>query len=335
MPFVFSIKDTYRQAVEAATGGRNTVMYDDKGNPSVMVAVPKFSLSDVLDGAPNVVCPAFLVNGVEKDVLWISKYLNIVHDNRAYSVPGVDPRASIDFNTARAACFAKGSGWHLMTNAECAAIALWCLKNGFQPRGNDNYGKSSQAAYESGVAATKSGGQINRTLTGSGPATWNHDGTPEGIADLRGNITEWVDGLKLVEGKIYVHQDNNFTTGNTEGSVAGWADTGRYFDVVGGNLVLNSVKTTAGTPNREFKALTAADGVTVPDLLRRLAIFPPAVVSAIAGDRVYVDNSLERLPLRGGYWLNTSLAGLFFLILRHVRSNVGTSIGFRAAFCNL
>ena len=31
MAFTFSIKDTYRQAVEAASGGKQTVLYDDKG----------------------------------------------------------------------------------------------------------------------------------------------------------------------------------------------------------------------------------------------------------------------------------------------------------------
>ena len=36
-PFVFSIKDSYRAAVEAQTGGRNTVLYDDQGNPSVCI----------------------------------------------------------------------------------------------------------------------------------------------------------------------------------------------------------------------------------------------------------------------------------------------------------
>ena len=36
MAFTFSIKDTYRQAVEAASGGKQTVLYDDKGYPSIM-----------------------------------------------------------------------------------------------------------------------------------------------------------------------------------------------------------------------------------------------------------------------------------------------------------
>lgn len=67
MAFIYSIKDTYRAAVEAASGGKNTVMYDDQGNPSIMVVIPKFYLNDVITGAPHTVHPAFVVNGIEKE----------------------------------------------------------------------------------------------------------------------------------------------------------------------------------------------------------------------------------------------------------------------------
>lgn len=356
MPFVFSIKDTYRQAVEAQTGGRNTVMYDDKGNPSIMVRVPKFTLSEVLDGAPNQVHPAFIVNGVEKSEIWISKYQNIVHDGRAYSIPAQDPRTSIDFDAARAACFAKGQGWHMMTNAEWAAIALWCLKAGTQPRGNNNYGRDHSATYEKGAEATSDGdGRTNRILTGTGPASWNHDGTPEGIADLNGNVWEWVDGLKLVNGKIYVHNDNDFDTGNQEGNTDGWVDTGKYFDntepgndeessnTVSGSIVLNDTRDnpmyTGGDTNsnyaensQPFKSTSAATGVSVPDILRHLAIFPPEDVTDIANDRLYVRNYGERVPHRGGTWLAGSRAGVFYLSLYYPRSGSSSNRGFRSAF---
>src|SRR5690606_21658939 len=118
------------------------------------------------------------------------------------------------------------------------------------------------------------------TLTGSGPASWYHDGTPAGIADLRGNVWEWVDGLKLVNGRIYVHHDNDFDTGNSEGSVDGWVDTERYFDnsvpgddqetshTVGGSIDLNTTRENPmytggdtnslyGENNQQFKSTEA------------------------------------------------------------------------------
>lgn len=356
MAFVFSVKDTYRQAVESATGGRNTVMYDDLGYPSVMVAVPKFYLDEVIDGAPRQVHPAFIVNGVEKSEIWISKYQNVIHQDRAYSLPGQDPAVYIDFDTARAACFAKGTGWHLMTNAEWAAIALWCKKNGFMPRGNNNYGRDHSATHERGIE-TYGGGdphQTYRTATGSGPATWNHDGTPAGIADLNGNVTEWVDGLKLVNGRIHVHNDNDYDTGNEEGSLDGWVDTERYYDnsvagdatetdhKVSGNLVLSTsranpmytggdVNSLYGYNTAIFQALTAKDGVSVPDILKHLCLFP-VDSSDHGGDYLYARNYGERLARRGGSWVSGSHAGVFYLRLNYPRTYAIFHIGFRAAF---
>lgn len=45
----------------------NKILTDDKGLPSVMVYIPKFKMSDVIDGAGDSTHPAFIVNGVEKD----------------------------------------------------------------------------------------------------------------------------------------------------------------------------------------------------------------------------------------------------------------------------
>jgi len=68
--------------------------------------------------------------------------------SRAVSIPGRDPWCSVTFDAAKAACVNKGSGWHLMTNWEWAALVLWCLKNGYQPRGNTNYGRAHDALHE-------------------------------------------------------------------------------------------------------------------------------------------------------------------------------------------
>ena len=59
------IVDSYRRAVEAASGGKNTVIRDKNGNPSVMVVVPKFRLEDIDPGLGTGVHPAFIVHGKE------------------------------------------------------------------------------------------------------------------------------------------------------------------------------------------------------------------------------------------------------------------------------
>lgn len=358
MPFVLSIKDTYRQAVESATGGKNTVMYDDKGNPSIMVCIPKFNLSDVINGAPNVPHPAFIVNGVVKSEIWISKYQNIVHDGRAYSLPFQDPKTYVTYDQAKQYCAAKGAGWHLMTNAEWAAIALWCKKNGFMPRGNNNFGKDISALHERGKVTYKytSGGTEyeGRVAAGSGPASWSHDGTNEGIFDLNGNVWEWVDGLKLIDGKVYIHQDNNYNTPEGYRLVDQWVDTGAYFDNttpgsasttspdVGGDPVLgaerkNPMFTTDpssdgyyGYSYTTFETLGAKSGFAVPDLLKHLAIAP--IDANHGGDGIWVRNYGERVAFRGGAWGAGAYAGVFSFDLLHARSYSSHGIGFRSAY---
>lgn len=349
-----NMKDSYRASVEAATGGRNTVLYDNAGNPSVMVVVPKFRLEEIDSSLGNGVHPAFIVNNKELPEIYIAKYPASVYNGRALSMPMVEPTVNINFDTARARCTAKGRGWHLMTNAERAAIGLWCLKNGYQPRGNTSSGKSHSATYEHGVMCSDN----NKTKTGSGPVAWNHDNTIAGIADLCGNVSEWNDGLKLVNGKIYVHGANgqamnNFNTQNEKDNVTGWLDTGCYMDSVaagsdGGSGDLGAFNLSgtlthkAHTGSTEgdfkynslpFKSLAAASGYTIPTILKQLAIAPiPAFASAYKEDRIYCRNYGERVPVVGGYCGIGARAGLFYLNLYYARTLASGTVGFRPAF---
>ena len=104
---IFSFKDASKASLEAMSGGRNTIMYDKAGNPSVMVRIPKYKLSDIDSSWPSTVHPAFIVNGIEKDCIWISKYQNVVIDGYAASIAYQDPATYSTFDQARAACEKK------------------------------------------------------------------------------------------------------------------------------------------------------------------------------------------------------------------------------------
>jgi hypothetical protein len=217
MPTIF-IKDDFRASVEAASGGRQTVLYTAAGHPSVMNIIPAFNWEDValptaLTALGTGLCSAFKVNGATKSEIFYGTYPGIVKDGNLISLPGVVPTVNQSFDTFRAQVAANGPGWHLTSNAERIAIALWCFKNGFMPRGNNNYGRAELNTYETarrpdGKAPgyTTSGGI---TLTGSGPTSWRHDNSPFGIEGLNGNVWDWCTGLRVAGGEYQVLADNN------------------------------------------------------------------------------------------------------------------------------
>ena len=106
--------DDMKLAVEALSGGKNTVLLDDRGMPSIMVVFPKFKISDVIAGGSENIHPAFSVGGAEKDVVYVSKFQNIVMNDRAYSLPFKDPKTGVNFDQSVNYCRNKGTGWGLM-----------------------------------------------------------------------------------------------------------------------------------------------------------------------------------------------------------------------------
>lgn len=343
--------DLVNLALKATCPG-NEIILDDKGLPSIMVRIPKFKISDVIAGGSDSVHPAFLVNGVEVPEIYISKFQNKIHNGRAYSLPGEDPTVNVTFDTARQACEAKGRGWHLMTHAEWAAIALWCRKNNLMPKGNNNYGKDhSETTY---IAIPnpnhQDAGKTSRVLTGTGPVTWSHNGEVTGIWDLNGNVWEWCGGYRTLSGEIQIIPNNNAADPNNsqsstsefwraileDGSLANPNTDGTLkWDYVGSTVTLCKTITNQADASRgtEFKNLgKAAEVSTVPEILKALALYP-ADNGDHGGDYFYMNNGagLERLAYRGGYWYIGAHAGVFSLYGDYSRSSAPT-LGFRSAF---
>ncbi len=67
-------------------------------------------------------------------------------------------------------------------------------------------------------------------------------------------------------------------------------------------------------------------------MLKLLGLFPHDTTATLERGRFHLRNDGERLPLRGGSWVNGAYAGVFALYLSNARSRASTVIGFRPAF---
>ena len=332
----------------AAFGGNNAVKFDDLGMPSIMVAVPKMKYSDLITGGTQETLPWWIVDGVEKDVIWVSKYINVVVNDRAYSLPAKDPKCFINFDTALAACRRKGQGWHLNQNGVFAAINLLCQRNGFIPRGNTYWGKSYEKRYEEGINThIDSSHDGGRTATGSGPVTWYHDGTAAGIADLCGNCWEWVSGMRIVNGEIQIipygnsmKSECNMGSDSTEwkaimpdGTLVEPGKTGTlHYDYISGKLAINTSTSQAGNWSIPFYDMSAAKGISIPQIVVAAGLIKDSNDDyGTRGHMQYINTDGERLPLRGSSFSYNSNAGNGALHLNILRSYSCDYFSFRCA----
>lgn len=338
----------------------NELLFDDKGMPSVMVKIPKMTYAELGLGSSTATFPAFIINGVEKDFIWISKYQNIVQNGRAYSLPGKDPRTAITLDAAIEACTAKGSGWHLMTKLEWAALAWFSFANGTMPYGNNNYGKDTREnAYRAIPSTARDGdGRIQRVATGTGPDSWSHDHTRAGIFDLNGNVWEWTGGIRTVYGEVQILANNNAAMPSADQSASSsqWkairASDGALITPNGSGTTSGSVKmdwissklvysttitdTAKGQHGCQFNVVTCNSTISAAAklLLASLGMTRyDETVTAFDSDYFYFNNAeAERCFLCGGYCRNGASAGVFLSYGYYARSTSYGTIGFRSAY---
>ena len=351
------IKDSLRQSVELASGGLQTVMYTAKGQPTYMNIIQKYDMSTI-DPSLSGTHPAFIVDGVEKPEIFIGTYQGKIVSGELLSLPNVDPTVSTNYDNFLNAARASGNGHHLITNAEWSAVALQCYKNGTQPMGNSYYGRSSEdplliGRRQDGLNPGNTTGSA-RTLTGSGPVQWRHNGKNNGIADLSGNVWEWNSGMRMVNGEIQVIENNNAAklTIDLSATSAQWkaidGATGDLVTPLGGGATPGTVKFAASGTTADYtihgasfgaiKNLSTVNPVSAAALnkLKALCLFPHIDAAAtFNGDGLWLNLTIEAQPVRGATRNNGSTAGVFCLSPIYARSYANTYIGSRPAFVNL
>lgn len=366
----------WTRRVEEASFGINTVMYGAGGYPAVMVKFPAISCKQLNSAWPDQVYPAFIVNNKIKDVIYIAKYKSAYVGTgasaRVVSLWGLDPGNNETFSSEQTRHNQMGPGFHQMTLIEQRLIMHLCKKSGFWPRGNNSYGKDVDVPSEMGIPSHHyDTTRIGRTLTGSGPLSWFHDGTPFGVADVNGNIWERCGGMRLVNGEIQIIPNNDAADNTIDQS-----DTSTLWKAIlqNGSLVTPGTEGTLkfdspnpmtndgntqnkGTPilrtalinppdsawnwgdgnydynQSTFQSINADTGITVPDILKIYGLFP--VDTNYGNDGFWLRNYGVRRPYAGGVAVLGSNAGPAALILSDPASYALWNIGARLAFVYL
>ena len=372
------VRDMLRARVEAASGGRNTIVRDAWDIPHVMVVVPKFLLSDIVATWPSEPHQAFIVGGAVKSEILIGKYLaSQSAAGHVLTMAHKEPWAQINFDTSLAKCRELGAGFCLNTNAMWAAYALYLWKyfggadsTSHVYHGNSNYGRDYSDHFQRGSLKNGSWNQGDTslsdaaTLTGSGPVEWCADETPWGVCDLVGNVWEWVAGLRLSDGEIQILPNNDacLAAADMGASSTAWrailgdpaseddglgdpGDEGTFkYDGSAADATTKWTSAGACRLNTElvnqnvngyyylgnFSDLSVATGVTAPEMLKQLGLFP--LGSGAVQGRLEMCNKGERLACRGGYWGNGLGTGPFALNMATPRANAYRLVGFRAGF---
>ena len=344
----------------------NVVQLDDAGLPSLLVWIPAFKNSEVLNGGDDSIHPAFIVNGKQIPGFYYSKYQNVIHNGKAYSLPAEDPATYVSFDSALEYCEAKGYGWHMSTAAEWAAIALWCKKNGFLPYGNNDAGKDKRESGYKAIPTYKTdAGKTYRVATGTGPLTWSHDGAPSGIWDLNGNGWEWQGGIRLVWGELQILANND--AADPDNPQNDTSTCWKAINAADGSLVApeskitdTAVKASGKTVKVDFlnNVVTYSTGITNPKtggvgcefanvtctsaignaakkLLRALALLPDDGAEASEYESDYMhwnNNHPERCVVRGSHWLGEDDAGVFNVHGRFSRTETPQEASFRSVY---
>lgn len=233
--------------------------------------------------------------GVEKSELLYGMYQASKVAGELVCQPGRVPRRSINWDDSRSE--AQAAGFDIGGNWEWSAIALWCMANGFQPRGNTDAGQSHSHPHEQGVNV-----EYSNIRTGSGPDAWRHNAAATGIADLVGNLWEWQWGFKLVDGRVFLAPDNDKSLVESA-----WVDTG--WDMPANGTWAGKYDELA--PQAVQRALIMPNGVADPD------------------GYLYTNLEGERFPSRGGYRSRGGDAGLGALNLNGSRTRSHNGIGLR------
>ena len=349
------IKDRLRETIEAASGGAQTVIYTTKGQPCFMNRIKKFDLSTIISGltGPH---PAFRIAGTaDVSEILIGTYPATISAGEMVSQPYRSPTTLINQATAVQAARFSGSGFHVMTNAEWAALQCLAFKNNQYPKGNNNFGRDSTdtSLYGTRVDGKEVGDTsgLGIIYSGSGPSDFRHDLTYSGISDLNGNVNEMVTGLRCINGELQIIFDNNAASVdfNTGPSGNAWR---AISGIDGTALTPNGSGTTPNTIKLSNSAAGAQQDYTISfvegsfstgvinsttkpvsqvalNFLKVMGLYP---LLSGRSDFMNISPTVVGYANRGGFWKNSGTSGINALTLTGSYDGASEQMGCRLAF---
>lgn len=347
--------ERWNHRILEASGGRNEIVLDEEGFPSMMVHFAPERSGDLIEGGGSELHPAFVVEGKAVRKLLIGKYpccrLSYGGRDHFLSLRGMDTAHHIGYDDSVRACASKGKNWHMVSNAEYAYLALKCRASGFEPHGNTWYGTYAFDASETGVITDFYDCEEiipGRCLTGSGPLVWSHDGSPTGVYELNGNVWEWASGLRMVDGQLQVLKDNDAASEHADLSASSdqWRALSESGDCVGqeaASLHFNwnvererwelgvERSVLEGKYNCAFADVRGSEAALRSERLKLLGLYPAG--SEARRDCFFACGAGERLAARGGSYIRGETSGVFALLLTDGRDRVDSDrIGFRLGY---
>ena len=298
--------------------------------------------------------PAFSVAGTKKAGLWYSRFLCDVVSGKPRSIAGQLPSyATIDQIRSYATAF--GGGASPMTYWDYEALALDAFRKGIIPVGNTYYGRSHKTVEGvwGGIRGDlkKNGDPTGSGVTRGGSAgpIWTHDRSLWGVHDFVGNYYRWADGVKWMDGQIYIHAYDNDPTLLTAAGEGSWIATGIFLNspVAGDDLGSNDLGapnfassvtnyTASVVPPRDlaiiqadtrdldyasqtWSAIAVDASIDAVDAAKRITAFKMGILPKVRSGgasplstqegRLWIRNNGERFTLRAGRYDYSSNAG--------------------------
>lgn len=293
----------------------------------VMVQIPKFyyrndSLANkyryTISPSPRAgykIHPAFVVDGVEKNYIYVSAFEGYQTGGKLCSIAGQAPTVSADLPTFRGYAQARGAGWELIDWNTVSAIQLLfiirnCTLNSQSVyRGRVDTTSACNTGFTAGVGSgsVDTGNGSGESTQGAGLASFSIFG----IENFWGNIYKRIDGIKLLERRVWIANHGFNDSGTYEHP---YVDTGLDMATISGEEAALPIYS------------STYDYLFIPATQVTNASFDTYLC-----DAGYSATGNKAVAFGGG-WNNAADAGAFCVSAYLAASSVGSNIGGRAVF---